>query len=168
MERKYVIGLDYGTLSGRAIIADCKDGTVLASAVKEYDHGVMSEYLPDGTELTGTGWALQNPKDYIDVLKYIIPEAVAQSGVSSKDIIGIGLDFTSCTMLPVDENNVPLCLLVKNVSRPHAWVKLWKHHGAQKQADEINELLKREAKLTTFNLEEKYPLNFFFLKFYRL
>ena len=69
MERKYVIGLDYGTLSGRAIIADCKDGTVLASAVKEYDHGVMSEYLPDGTELTGTGWALQNPKDYIDVLK---------------------------------------------------------------------------------------------------
>ena len=52
MERKYVIGLDYGTLSGRAIIADCKDGTVLASAVKEYDHGVMSEYLPDGTELT--------------------------------------------------------------------------------------------------------------------
>ena len=47
MERKYVIGLDYGTLSGRAIIADCKDGTVLASAVKEYDHGVMSEYLPE-------------------------------------------------------------------------------------------------------------------------
>lgn len=147
MERKYVIGLDYGTLSGRAIIADCKDGTVLASAVKEYDHGVMSEYLPDGTELTGTGWALQNPKDYIDVLKYIIPEAVAQSGVSSKDIIGIGLDFTSCTMLPVDENNVPLCLLVKNVSRPHAWVKLWKHHGAQKQADEINELLKKRGEI---------------------
>lgn len=147
MERKYVIGLDYGTLSGRAIIADCKDGTVLASAVKEYDHGVMSEYLPDGTELTGTGWALQNPKNYIDVLKYIIPEAVAQSGVSSKDIIGIGLDFTSCTMLPVDENNVPLCLLVKNVSRPHAWVKLWKHHGAQKQADEINELLKKRGEI---------------------
>lgn len=107
----------------------------------------MSEYLPDGTELTGTGWALQNPKDYIDVLKYIIPEAVAQSGVSSKDIIGIGLDFTSCTMLPVDENNVPLCLLVKNVSRPHAWVKLWKHHGAQKQADEINELLKKRGEI---------------------
>ena len=118
MERKYVIGLDYGTLSGRAIIADCKDGTVLASAVKEYDHGVKSEYLPDGTELTGTGWALQNPKDYIDVLKYIIPEAVALSGVSSKDIIGIGLDFTSCTMLPVDENNVTKKKLVKNSFLP--------------------------------------------------
>lgn len=147
MERKYVIGLDYGTLSGRAIIADCRDGAVLASAVKEYAHGVMSERLPDGTELIGTGWALQDPEDYIDVLKYIIPEAVSQSGVSPKDIIGIGLDFTSCTMLPVNKDNVPLCMIEKNISKPHAWVKLWKHHGAQEQADKINKLLEKRGEI---------------------
>lgn len=147
MERKYVIGLDYGTLSGRAIIADCRDGAVLASVVKEYAHGVMSECLPDGTELTGTGWALQDPEDYIDVLKYIIPEVVAQSGISPKDIIGMGLDFTSCTMLPVDKDNVPLCMIEKNKSKPHAWVKLWKHHGAQEQADKINKLLEKRGEI---------------------
>lgn len=147
MENKYVIGLDYGTLSGRAVVADCKNGMILASAVKEYAHGVMSECLPDGTKLNGTGWALQDPADYIDVLKFIIPEAIKQSGVSKEDIIGIGLDFTSCTMLPVNECNVPLCLVEKNVSRPHAWVKLWKHHGAQEQADKINDLLQKRGEI---------------------
>ena len=120
MQKKYVIGLDYGTLSGRAVIVDCENGKVLAASVKNYEHGVMSENLPTGAKISGGDWALEAPEDYIDVLITTVKDAVEKAKVSKRDIIGIGLDFTSCTILPVDEKNKPLCSSERFKNEPHA------------------------------------------------
>ncbi|MCI0478485.1 MAG: ribulokinase, partial [Anaerolineales bacterium] len=85
-------------------------------------------------------WALQNPDDYIESLKQVIPEALKQSGIRADDVIGIGIDFTSATIIPTMPDGTPLCALDKWKTHPHAWVKLWKHHAAQPEADRINEL----------------------------
>ncbi|MDD2971581.1 MAG: ribulokinase [Lachnospiraceae bacterium] len=140
MDNKYVIGLDYGTLSGRGVLVRCKDGKVLASAVKPYEHGEMTESLPCGSKLP-VSWCLEYPRDYTDVMEYVVKEIMKESHIEKEDVIGIGIDFTSCTMLPVDEKNEPLCEKVEFKKVRNAYVKVWKHHAAQKQADRINEYL---------------------------
>ena len=82
MQKKYVIGLDYGTLSGRAVIVDCENGKVLAASVKNYEHGVINENLPTGEKLPGGDWALEVPEDYIDVLITTVKEAIEKAKVS--------------------------------------------------------------------------------------
>ena len=136
---KYVIGTDYGTLSGRTVLVDVATGEELAEAVLEYPHGVMDEALPCGKRLPAS-YALQHPADYLKVLKVTVPQVLAQAGVSAADVVGFGIDFTACTVLPVDENARPLCMKAEYAENPHAYVKLWKHHAAQPQADEINAL----------------------------
>lgn len=133
---EYAIGLDFGTLSVRALVVDVKDGRELAGAEYEYPHAVMSEQLPDGRPLP-PDWALQHPQDYLNGLSGTIRQAVAESGVSPENIIGIGIDFTANTYLPVDENFEPLCLKPEWADEPHAWVKLWKHHGTQAYAEKM-------------------------------
>lgn len=144
MGEKYTIGLDYGTLSGRGVLVRCSDGRIAASAVKEYSHGVMSRFLPEGKDPLPPAWCLEHPGDYLEVLRDVIPGILSLGGVCKDDVIGIGIDFTACTMLPIDEEAVPLCEKPKFKERRNAYVKLWKHHGAQKQADKINALLKKK------------------------
>ncbi len=135
---KYTIGIDFGTLSGRAVLVDVRDGRELAVSTMDYPHGVISETLP-GTDIKlPPDWALQDPQDYLDVLGYVVPEVIRKSGVNPGDIIGIGIDFTACTMLPVRADGRPLSFEEKFKHNPHAYVKLWKHHAAQKYADRIN------------------------------
>lgn len=134
---KYSIGVDYGTLSGRALIVNNETGEELASSVYEYPHAVMDEYLPSGKKL-GYDWALQHPQDYIDVLTNTIPAVLKESGVNKDDVTGIGLDFTACTILPAKKDGTPLCFLEEYKDEPHAYVKLWKHHAAQAQANRLN------------------------------
>ena len=141
MKSKYVIGVDYGTLSARAIVVDVGTGQTLATAVEEYPHGVMVDALPDGTPLP-KDWALQYPADYLKVLETIVPQAVAASGVNKDDIIAIGTDFTASTTMPVDDDGWPLCLRPEYSQEPHAYVKLWKHHAAQDQADRMTQIAK--------------------------
>jgi len=136
---KYTIGVDYGSLSGRAVLVETSTGKEIASAVYEYPHAVMDKTLPDGTPL-GHDWALQHPQDYIDVLAKTIPEILKKSGVNPADVIGIGTDFTACTVLPVKKDGTPLCFLDEYKSNPHAYVKLWKHHAAQDKANKLNEI----------------------------
>ena len=133
---KYTIGVDYGTLSVRALVVDTADGRELASAEYEYPHAVMSETLPNGRRLP-PDYALQHPQDYLDGISAVIRKAVSSSGVDVGDIVGIGIDFTSNTYLPVDENYYPLCLTKEWEDDPHAWVKLWKHHGTQSYAEKL-------------------------------
>ncbi|MDR2471686.1 MAG: ribulokinase [Treponema sp.] len=140
MEKKYVIGLDFGTKSGRALLVDAKTGEAAGQAVKDYAHGVMDRSLPDGTPL-GTGWALQHPQDYLDVLEYTIREALTVSRVHKEDVIGLSLDFTASTILPIDVERQPLCFSKRFEKRPHAYVKLWKHHAAVSQTETINRVL---------------------------
>ena len=144
---KYTLGLDFGTLDGRAVLVDVETGEELATTVYTYTDGVIDEVLPDGKTELGPDWALQNPADYLGVLKYAVPEVLKKSTVSSEDIIGIGIDFTSSTILPIDKQSIPLCMKDKWKSNPHAWVKLWKHHAAEPYANRLKDIaLKRQEK----------------------
>lgn len=134
-----VVGVDFGTLSGRAVVVRVRDGAELGAAEHAYSHAVLDRALPDGTVLP-PDWALQVPSDYVDVLRLAVPEALARAGVRPEQVIGIGTDFTACTVLPVLADGTPLCELPEFVGRPHAYIKLWRHHAAQDQADRINAL----------------------------
>ncbi|MBQ7328477.1 MAG: ribulokinase [Oscillospiraceae bacterium] len=144
--KKYTIGIDFGTLSGRCVVVDCENGRELAEAVCEYSHAVLDTQLPNGRKLPAH-YALQHPADYLQVLKTAVPEAVKKAGIAPEEVAGIGMDFTACTILPVDAQGTPLCLRPEYADEPHAYVKLWKHHAAQPEADEINALAEaREEK----------------------
>jgi L-ribulokinase len=134
-----VVGVDFGTLSGRAVVVRVSDGAELGVAEHPYRHAVLDRELPGGTSLP-PDWALQVPSDYVDVLRTAVPEALARAGVRPEQVIGIGTDFTACTVLPVLADGTPLCELPEYTARPHAYVKLWRHHAAQGQADRINAL----------------------------
>ncbi len=136
--KKYTIGVDFGTLSGRAVLVDVVTGEEVASSMLEYAHGVMDSCLPDGT-LLGHDWALEHPQDYLDVLAHTIPEVLRLSSVKAEQVIGIATDFTACTILPVKADGTPLCFLEHLTGEPHAYVKLWKHHAAQEKANRLNE-----------------------------
>jgi L-ribulokinase len=145
MSEKYTIGVDYGTLSGRAVVVRTSDGTELGSAVHEYANAVMDQKLNHSGAALPPDWALQNPNDYVDVLKHAVPAAIAAAGIDPADVVGIGTDFTACTILPVLEDGTPLSDLPEFASRPHAYVKLWKHHAAQPHADRINNLARERG-----------------------
>jgi L-ribulokinase len=140
---KYTIGVDFGTESGRSVLVDVADGRELATAVYHYANGVIDEKLPGSNVRLDPDWALQDPDDYIETFKQTIPAVLAQSGVDPADVIGIGIDFTACTMMPTRADGTPLCNLPAWRANPHAWVKLWKHHAAQPEADKINETARR-------------------------
>jgi L-ribulokinase len=137
---KYAIGVDFGTLSGRAVLVRLSDGAEIATAVSDYSNAVIDETLPESGVKLEPDWALQDPDDYIRVFAETIPAVLKQSGVSPDDVIGIGIDFTACTMLPTRADGTPLCRLPEWRANPHAWVKLWKHHAAQPEADRVNEV----------------------------
>jgi L-ribulokinase len=134
-----VVGVDFGTLSGRAVVVRVRDGAELGAAQHVYPHAVLDRELPDGTRLP-PDWALQVPSDYVDVLRHAVPAALAAAGVAPEQVIGIGTDFTACTVLPTLADGTPLCELPEYTARPHAYVKLWRHHAAQAQADRITTL----------------------------
>jgi L-ribulokinase len=140
MSKKYAIGVDYGTESGRAVLVDLSDGTEVADHITPYPHNVIDEQLPVSGVKLEYDWALQHPQDYIDVLTRSVPAVVKASGVDPADIIGLGIDFTACTILPIDKEGQPLCFQPALAANPHSWVKLWKHHAAQDEATLINEI----------------------------
>jgi L-ribulokinase len=147
MAGKYGVGVDFGTESGRATLVDVATGEELATAVYEYENGVIDEHLPppDADVRLESDWALQDPQDYIRTFQVAVRSVLAQSGVDPVDVIGIGTDFTACTMLPTKADGTPLCAIPEFRRRPHAWVKLWKHHAAQPHADRINAVARSRA-----------------------
>ncbi|HEY7009360.1 MAG TPA: FGGY family carbohydrate kinase, partial [Jatrophihabitantaceae bacterium] len=140
-----VIGIDFGTLSGRAVVVRVADGAELGSAVTEYPHAVMDRTLAATGASLPPDWALQDPSDYVAVLRNAVPEAVRAAGVEPGDVIGIGTDFTACTMVPTIDDGTPLCELPEYADRPHAYVKLWKHHAAQPHAERITDLARERG-----------------------
>ncbi len=139
----YILGLDFGTLSVRALLVDAADGRAVAEATSPYAHGVMDASLPDGTPLPPR-FVLQHPLDYLDSMAAAIREALKRAytahGITPDRIVALGMDFTACTMLPVDAAGVPLCFDPAFSGEPHAYVKLWKHHGATDEAKELTAL----------------------------
>jgi len=136
---KAVIGLDFGTESARAVLVDATSGALLASAQRAYPDGVIDEKLPHSATPLPPAWALQNSDDWLSALTALVQTVSTQAGTDPSDIIGMGIDFTACTVLPVTATGAPLHTVKAFCERPHAWPKLWKHHAAQAQADRINE-----------------------------
>jgi L-ribulokinase len=136
----YAIGVDFGTESGRALLLDVSTGEELSVGVVRYPHGVIDRELPDGGGRIGADWALQDPDDWVTVLEEAIAYVVADAGIDPGTVAGLGIDFTSCTVLPVDAEGIPLCKYPQWRARPHAWPKLWKHHSAQPVADRLTEV----------------------------
>jgi L-ribulokinase len=134
-----VVGVDFGTLSARAVVVRADDGAEMGAGVAEYASGVIESQLPDGRRLPAD-WALQDPADWRAALGAAVRAAVRDAGVSVDSVAGIGADFTACTVLPTAADGAPLCEAPGLRGRPHAWPKLWKHHAAQGQADRINDL----------------------------
>ena len=137
--KKYAIGLDYGTLSVRALLVDIENGNEVAQAVYEYPHAVMETHIPTGASLP-PAWALQDPGDYLDGLFTVVRSVMSQSKVLPEEVIGIGLDFTSATILPVNKDKMPLSMTEEFKNEKHAYVKLWKHHGAEPEAAFIDKV----------------------------
>ncbi len=136
---KYALGIDFGTLSARALLVDVENGCEVATAVMDYPHGVLDEALPDGTRLS-PDWALQDPADYIKCLGRVVPDALEQAGVCPCDVIGVGVDFTTCTLVPVTADGTPLCQTAGLEHEKYAYPILWKHHAAQGQATRMTEV----------------------------
>ncbi len=134
----YTIGLDFGTLSGRAVLVDARDGNEVAESVFDYPHAVMDAELPSGLQLP-PDWALQHPQDYLDVFAHTVPAVLRRSGIDPSAVKGIAIDFTASSPMPTKSDGTPLCFLPELKDEPHAYIKLWKHHAAQRQADQINE-----------------------------
>jgi L-ribulokinase len=135
----FVVGVDFGTLSARALVVRVSDGAEVGTAVREYAHGVIDHELPGYGELP-PDWALQDPRDYTDALGITVRAAIGAAGVDPGRVIGIATDFTASTCMPVRADGTPLCQLPDLAARPHAYPKLWKHHAAQPHADRINAL----------------------------
>ena len=137
---RYAVGIDFGTESGRAVLVSCADGREAGATTYPYRNGVIDERLPppDDEVALEPDWALQDPEDYLRTFQETVPALLAETGVDPADVIGVGIDFTACTMLPTLADGTPLCVLDDLRAEPHAWVKLWKHHAAQPEADRIN------------------------------
>ena len=164
MADAYVIGIDFGTLSARAVLVNASTGEELASAVSEYASGVIEQKLPGSAVPLKSKSALQDPADYLAALEQVVPAVIRKSKVPFDRIAGIGTDFTSCTVLPVKSDGTPLSFDKRHSRNPHAWVKLWKHHATQPEADSINELgtIRNEPFIPAYG--GKYSSEWFFSK----
>lgn len=141
----YALGLDFGTESARALLVDVADGREVATAVHAYPHGVVDESLPATGRRLEPDWALQDPDDYWAALEQIVPRVLKDAGASPGDVAGIGVDFTACTLVPTLADGTPLSRDPELRREPHAWAKLWKHHGAQPEAERVNELARERG-----------------------
>ncbi|MEG0852463.1 MAG: ribulokinase [Angelakisella sp.] len=148
---QYALGLDYGTLSVRALLVEMNTGREAAEAVYTYPHGVMHSALPDGTQLP-PDFALAHPADYLEGLFTVVPQVMEKAGITGAQVTGIGISATSATLVPLSGDLTPLCLLPGFENRPHAYIKLWKHHGAVPQTQRMYE--------TALNRGEPWLQNF--------
>jgi len=160
---KFVLGIDFGTESGRVVIFRLRDGEEVAAEVVPYPDGVIDEKLPGGPELE-PDWALQNPRDYFLVLEKGVPKSLRAAGLKADEVVGIGTDFTGSTPLATRKDGTPLCLLRKYRREPHAWPKLWKHHAAQPEANRINEIGRERDEDFIRIYGGKYSSEWFFSK----
>ena len=163
-EDTFVVGIDYGTESGRAVVVRVSNGAIVGQSIVPYPDGVIDEQLPGGGPKLRPDWALQNPRDYLLVVEKAVPKALKEGRVKGEKVIGIGTDFTASSPLPTLKDGTPLCFLPKYRKHPHSWVKLWKHHAAQSEANRINEVGRERNEDFIRIYGGKYSSEWFFSK----
>ena len=141
----YTIGIDFGSLSARAVLADTATGREVASATLDYPHAVMDTVLAKTGAPLPPAYALQDPADYLLALESVIPEVLRRGGAAAEEVKGVCIDFTCCTLLPVTKEGTPLCFDPAFAEEPLAYTLLWKHHAAQKYADRMNEIARERG-----------------------
>lgn len=140
--KKYTIGLDFGSTSCRGVLVRTSDGYICAEAVMDYPHGVMTEALPDGTPLPAD-FALQHPRDFRESMENVVRDLVGKC-YDPENIVGIAVDTTVSTVIALSVAFLPLCELERYSSRPHAFAKMWKHHGAAPMAERVERICKEQ------------------------
>lgn len=145
---KYALGVDFGTLSARALLVDVHTGESVGMGTSAYESGVIDEQLPGTDVALPRGFALQDPADYLTALEKSVRAAMGESGVAPEDVVGIGVSFTSCTMLPTRSDGTPLCFDSRYRNHPYAWVQLWKHHAAQEEAERMTEVALEQGEIS--------------------
>ena len=138
---RYTIGFDFGTESCRALLVNVNTGAVAGQGMHAYAHGVIDAELAGAT--LPPDYALQMPNDWIASMAASCRDALKAAHATAEQVVGIGVAFTSCTMLPCRADGTPLCMLEQFASTPLAWPKLWKHHGAKAETDRINEIARQ-------------------------
>jgi L-ribulokinase len=141
-QNRLALGLDFGTESVRALLVDLS-GCERASAAARYRHGQIIHSLPNGGPRLPKDFALQHPADWLDSAAKATRQAVRLANAAAADVISIGVDFTSCTMLPARIDGTPLCMAPAFAEQPYAWPKLWKHHAALSETERINRLARQ-------------------------
>ena len=136
--------MDFGTESVRCLAVDIVSGEEISVAISKYEDGVITQTVPGTSMVLESNWALQNPSDWLSSLREVIHSVLKEGVITPEEVIGIGICFTSCTVLPTTDDGTPLCFLNDWKKEPHAWPKLWKHHAAQPEADLINSLASLE------------------------
>jgi L-ribulokinase len=137
MSHQFTIGLDYGTNSIRALIVDVRNGREVGTAVWEYSHGTHGVVLSRDPNL-----ARQHPADYLAGAEITIGKALKQAKIKPEQVVGVGVDTTGSTPLPVDANGRALALDKRFVKNPAALAWLWKDHTGVEEAAEITALAK--------------------------
>lgn len=138
---RYVIGLDYGTDSARALVVNAETGEILASSVKNYPRWSRGLYCDPQANL----WR-QHPKDYLEVMEFTVKDALAKCAPEvAPNVVGIAFDTTGSTPAFADESGTPLAMSDEYAADPDAMFVLWKDHTAIKEAAEINEACKASA-----------------------
>jgi len=161
----YTIGLDYGTNSVRTLLVDITNGNEIGTAVYEYETGQAGIILDSADH----NLARQNPADYIRGIEVTVTQAIAEAKNSNKDfdpaeIIGIGVDTTGSTPLPIDKNGTPLAMLDEFRDNPNAHAWLWKDHTGHAEAARITELAKKEHPEYLARCGGTYSSEWFFSK----
>ncbi len=144
LSRRAALGLDFGTESVRALLVSL-EGEELGEGASAYRHGQIVDRLPGSEERLPRDFALQHPTDWIESATLAVRQALTNAGLSGDAVVGIGVDFTSCTMLPARADGTPLCLDARFATEKYAWPKLWKHHGAKEQTDRINQIARERS-----------------------
>ena len=168
----FTIGVDFGTSSVRAVVTDCADGRAVATAIFDYPSGTGGVLLdPDDVHL-----ARQSPADYIEGLRATVTGALAaaeqadgrgDAGFARDRVIGIGVDTTGSTPLPVDAANRPLALDPRFAGRLAAQAWLWKDHTAAAEAATITEMARRHAPHYLTPIGGTYSSEWFWSKIWR-
>ena len=141
--KKYVIGLDFGSLSARGVLVEISSGTIVAQSEDKYRRGIL-DVSSISKEDAKPDTVIVDAQDYTTSLRNVIKDLMQKSKAAPRDVAAIGSDFTASTMIPLGRDMKPLSEDPRYSHKIHCYGKLWKHHADAGQAAMITEILREQ------------------------